>query len=56
MLRDEDKPVKYKCYHFGLLMIGAMILVFGVMLQRWYLEILLYFLSMHQENVYDLVR
>lgn len=43
-------------HHFGLLMIGAMILMFGVMLQRWYLEILLYFLSMRQENVFDLAR
>ena len=43
-------------HHFDLLMIRAMILVFGVMLQRCYLEILLYFLSMCQENVFDLAR
>lgn len=32
-------------YHFDLLKIGEMILLFGMMMQRWYLEILLYFLS-----------
>ena len=41
-------------HHFGLLKIGAMILLFGMMLQRWYLEILLYAVSKCQANIFDL--
>lgn len=43
-------------YQFALLKIRGMILLFGMMLQKWYLEILFYFLSMCQENIFDLVR
>lgn len=41
-------------HHFDLLKIGAMILLFGMMLQRWYLEILLYAVSKCQANIFDL--
>lgn len=41
-------------HHFDLLKIGAMILLFGMMLQRWYLEILLYAVSKCQAHIFDL--